>query len=375
MPRSHAGLVPKRITENVHSEGGHSFVRHRTIWVRPSKTARVKARGANLLGERRVQSLEQRFQGMDISELKLKKDAYKQRIIDLNKVLLGGGLPKEKIEVYKRQKKEMRAKRELLKRVLKHKRGKKRESSEDYSNFSLNITKVTGTARDRLMKLIDGDPECNEYTKTKVSSRRVLSAGATDPEKVVLSNGKKAIFKPQKNEINLRGGVPVGTYFLREICAYEVSKLLGFNIVPPTSYKIDKGRVGSIQEWVAGTTGFAMSIEENQKFEASGERIKLSVFDSLLGNTDRHGGNYIYSSSKKKIWAIDNGLSFNEDKSVYGDWRGDDKIPKKYVDVLKDKKDTILTCVSDYLGDRATSATKTRLEYMIKTGEMYKGDR
>jgi len=370
MPRSHAGLVPKRITENVHSTGGGMFVRHRIVWVRPGKTERVKAKGAKLVGTQKVKDWEVYFQGMDKAALKVIKDQFKQKIIDVNKILVEGNLGKAEAKDLKKQKKRLRLKRELVKRVIKHKKGVKREAKKDYSDFTLEVTALSQTVRAKLDTLIKKDKVCAYLSHVKVTDRKIQGNGSTKPEKLTHEDGKFSCFKPQENEHLLRGdwGCEVGTYFLREICAYEVDKILGFGLVPPTSFKIDKGRIGSVQDWVPGKVGEAYNVNDIIKSE---EGIKFGVFDSFLGNWDRHNSNWMYDPDKKKIWAIDNGLAFGNKDGTWSTFarsmqNGSISVPDKYINLLKNKKEDILKCVTEYLGEEEARRTKKRLEYFIE---------
>lgn len=90
-------------------------------------------------------------------------------------------------------------------------------------------------------------------------------------------------------------------YFLaRERAAYLISRFLGFDFVPPTIIKLVDGKEGSLQEFVEDAqVGYeAQNIPKE-------ERIKLRIFDNLVCNTDRHGGNYLVKEDK--VFAIDHG--------------------------------------------------------------------
>lgn len=97
-----------------------------------------------------------------------------------------------------------------------------------------------------------------------------------------------------------------------EVCAYEISEMLGFNNVPITWTKQIQGQIFSFQEWKEGKTGSDISKIESfkylEKIQLNDSYSKMVLFDSIICNQDRHWNNYLYN--KGKFIAIDNGLAF-----------------------------------------------------------------
>jgi hypothetical protein len=96
----------------------------------------------------------------------------------------------------------------------------------------------------------------------------------------------------------------------RDALAYEVSKLIGYaDSVPITVFRKDYGKGGkgtSLQVFLEGhKTQNSWAGREMTAVES----LRLGVFDYLIGNIDRHGGNYMRDKDGKPK-AIDNGLSF-----------------------------------------------------------------
>jgi hypothetical protein len=91
-----------------------------------------------------------------------------------------------------------------------------------------------------------------EGMRTKpIIETRPLDSGSTNKVFVVTYiDGGKGIYKPKAGEEpDIRTYIPEGTYYLRECAAYEVDKLLGLGLVPPTVVR-DEGvseGVGSVQ--------------------------------------------------------------------------------------------------------------------------------
>jgi hypothetical protein len=94
-----------------------------------------------------------------------------------------------------------------------------------------------------------------------------------------------------------------------EVAAYQLSRLLGLDSVPPAVRR--KG--GSIQIWVENATTDASRREKGEEPEdpiAFEQQVQvMGVFDNLIANTDRNPGNILIDGDGK-IWFIDHTRSF-----------------------------------------------------------------
>ncbi len=94
-----------------------------------------------------------------------------------------------------------------------------------------------------------------------------------------------------------------------EVAAYELSRLLGLESVPPAVRR--KG--GSIQIWVENATTDASRREKGAEPEdptAFEQQVQvMGVFDNLIANTDRNPGNILIDGDGK-VWFIDHTRSF-----------------------------------------------------------------
>jgi len=165
-------------------------------------------------------------------------------------------------------------------------------------------------------------------TKEKESSRK-LDGGINISVIVKLKDDGQGIFKPKSGEANVRGVVREGTYFKRERAAYLVDKFLDLGLVPPTVIRKIDGEIGSLQEFIpdAKTPGELDHKEWDQFPKRHKEELmKLWLFDMIIWNSDRHGGNLLVKG--EKIYAIDNGLAFGNDwLHAYQDF-DDEPIPE-----------------------------------------------
>lgn len=99
----------------------------------------------------------------------------------------------------------------------------------------------------------------------------------------------------------------------KEEASYIVACQLGLShLVPPTVVRILKdGSRWSIQQWcVWPSWTFPSQSQGNQALE------DMALFDSVIGNQDRHSAN-ILAKSPSKISCIDNGMGMVED-TTYG---------------------------------------------------------
>ena len=125
----------------------------------------------------------------------------------------------------------------------------------------------------------------------------------------------------------------------REVIAFNISRLLGLNVVPPTFWKrrtlvTKKGRksvTGSEQLYInaqeicdrffTSAQDAAVAQSNMSKFERSKDFVKfkkalpfIAISDFIFGNTDRHSGNLMIDS-ECRLYAIDNGLCFPIDNN------------------------------------------------------------
>ncbi len=115
-----------------------------------------------------------------------------------------------------------------------------------------------------------------------------------------------AIYKPRAGEAPLYD-FPDGTLYLREVAAFELSRWLGWDIVPPTLVRDGPHGVGSVQLYV----------EPDEPPDAARfwgarnpEIERMVLFDHLSNNADRKIGHCL-RDRHGKVWGIDHGLTFN----------------------------------------------------------------
>lgn len=146
--------------------------------------------------------------------------------------------------------------------------------------------------------------------------------GVTANVGLVQNNGKSVFVKPHGSSEHIEGfSAPQ-----REVATHNVARdffKLGEH-VPKTSMFThpETGEHHSAQEWVQGASHFNRidPSEEHtnilNNLGSTGKLDKLGIMDHVIGNVDRHGGNFLFS--KDNMHLIDHGYSFHDPTKVEG---------------------------------------------------------
>jgi hypothetical protein len=140
-----------------------------------------------------------------------------------------------------------------------------------------------------------------------------------------------AVYKPRRGERPL-WDFPDGTLCRREVAAYELSRTLGWGIVPVTVMR-DDGPLGegAVQRFVDHDPEehyFTLLEHHPDRFR------QFAAFDVLANNTDRKGGHCLRDRANDVILGIDHGLTFHRQwklRTVIWDFAGE-PVPLPIVD-------------------------------------------
>ncbi|HEX6684206.1 MAG TPA: SCO1664 family protein [Candidatus Limnocylindrales bacterium] len=154
--------------------------------------------------------------------------------------------------------------------------------------------------------------------------------------RVQLGGELKAVYKPVRGERPL-WDFPVGTLAAREVAAYELSKALGWDLVPPTVMRDGPFGPGSCQLWledlVEPPVGFVPQPElPDGWLPVAGARdedgapyvlahaddprlARLALFDVVINNADRKGG-HVLATPDSRIFGVDHGICFHTDDKL-----------------------------------------------------------
>ena len=137
--------------------------------------------------------------------------------------------------------------------------------------------------------------------------------GPRGPEKITFKDGSAIMFKCDIRHYWMADNPDTA---IREAIVYQIDKVVGLGLVPKTMVIDDAiGNVrydGSVQVWIKNAKdGYQIekfTDEERKDFE------RLKVFDFVIGNSDRHLGNVLFTGDNK-LHAIDNNACLIIDKN------------------------------------------------------------
>lgn len=143
---------------------------------------------------------------------------------------------------------------------------------------------------------IGHEAEFEEFLKTApIDREEKIAVGVTRPRHLFFKAGglaASAVFKP------LQPGRKDGGYFesyKSEIAAYELDKLLGLGMVPPTVERRWGGELGSLQLWVEHVVLLKTKNPNTAPdVNAWNKQVhRQRVWDALTANIDRNAGNLL----------------------------------------------------------------------------------
>jgi uncharacterized repeat protein (TIGR03843 family) len=148
------------------------------------------------------------------------------------------------------------------------------------------------------------DSEVTDLRLVADSSNYVFVADLQHPD---LGAGL-GVYKPERGEQPLHD-FPYGTLYQREVAAYEYSRLLGWDAVPPTVERDGPHGIGSMQLFVPhNPSDHYFELRERDAYDD--QFAQIAAFDLVANNADRKGGHLLLGADER-IWCIDNGLCFN----------------------------------------------------------------
>jgi hypothetical protein len=173
-------------------------------------------------------------------------------------------------------------------------------------------------------KVIQG-PDLEQFLKTaRITTLKELPVGVTLPRKATLElNGvtrygvyKTIDDKPAMGVATLeKGGVELEFQdsWHTEVAAYELAKLIGFDMVPATVERVVDGKHGSMQLWVDSVMDDGKRRKDKLQApdaDAFNRQVAtLRLWDQLIYNTDRNEGNILITADWQ-LRVIDHSRTF-----------------------------------------------------------------
>ncbi|MBI1786470.1 MAG: hypothetical protein HYR60_02825 [Acidobacteria bacterium] len=158
--------------------------------------------------------------------------------------------------------------------------------------------------------------------EAKILEKKELSTGVTNSQRAVLDNGEfkhdahiqtvsiaKSEFEGTRGkEINFKDS------YKFNMAAYELDKILGLHMVPPSVERKVAGQSAALTWWVDDTWMTELQrvkgkTEPPDQANWNKQMYIVRVFDQLIYNTDRNLGNLVIDKSWK-IWMIDHTRAF-----------------------------------------------------------------
>jgi hypothetical protein len=211
--------------------------------------------------------------------------------------------------------------------------------------------------------------------ESKITAAQLIPWGSNYSFAVALetSDGREqlAVYKPKAGEAPLYD-FPDGTLFLREVAAYLLSKMLCWDIVPPTVVREGPHGIGSLQLYVE-------PMPESQSWEprqfwggCSLDIERVVLFDHIANNADRKLSHCL-RDVRGKVWGIDHGLTFNEyPKLRTALWQFVGRpISERLLDDLRrflEREDEIRQPFDGYLGVNEVDSLLARVGRFVEIG-------
>jgi len=160
--------------------------------------------------------------------------------------------------------------------------------------------------------------ELEEFLKTaRIERLTDIPVGVTKPKRAFFAAGGLAGSAAVKH---LPMGQRAGFWeaYKSEIAAYELDRLLGLDMVPPTVERRVGSELASVQLWVEGCR-VLKDVDQKacpRPVEWAKQVCRQRVFDNLVSNIDRNAGNMLVDG-EWNIILIDHSRAFGSDKMPF----------------------------------------------------------
>lgn len=166
--------------------------------------------------------------------------------------------------------------------------------------------------------------EAEEFLRTaRVVSREPVGTGITRPDRLTLTDGARTVrglwkvidvHKPGQQRMETGWEFDFRDSWKNEVAAYELDKLLGLGLVPPTVERTIENRRGSLQLWVE----HAMTEDDRKKRKLDPPHVPrwnnqlhcVRLFHQLTYNTDFRNVRNILADEHFRVFVVDSSRAF-----------------------------------------------------------------
>lgn len=220
-----------------------------------------------------------------------------------------------------------------------------------------------------------------------------IPIGVTRPDRLELTDGTvtlraswKTLDEMKRGITRLADGTAEANFtdsFKYDVAAYELDKLLGLGIVPPTVERRIKGDRGAVVLWIENAM---TDFDRRQKNLSAPDMVRwnqqystLMLFRNLIYDIDYKNARNNLIDAEWRLWAIDSTRAFRTKKELLpdypvdmysravlarlealdldmlkehlGDWIGEDRMK-----ALLDRRDLLLKRAADLVAERGEAA-------------------
>ena len=228
----------------------------------------------------------------------------------------------------------------------------------------------------------------------EVTGRLLQASNATFLTRLRSESGEvQCVYKPMKGERPL-WDFPEHTLALREVAAFEVSRLGRFDLVPVTVLIDGPIGPGSLQVWVdeddhddeplvdivpadaptpSGYFDVVEGLDGNDQpvavVHADHPQLRLmAAFDALINNADRKGGHILHSEGS--VFGVDHGISFHTEhklRTLLWGWSGK-PLEQREIDAIVRVRDGAPDVLEPLLAEEEIAALLERAARLLSTG-------
>lgn len=176
---------------------------------------------------------------------------------------------------------------------------------------------------------LEGEAALHFLRHAELVEMQDIERGITKPRRAVLSDGErqlKAVFKTVDEERSFqrferkRAEIGFRDSYKHEIAAYELDRLLGLGLVPPTVARTFNGERGSLQLWIEGvmTEGerIKAGLDPPRPQEWNNQIYTIRLFLQLTYDTDYNNVSNLLVDPEYRIYAIDFSRAFRLHKKL-----------------------------------------------------------